>query len=205
MTLVIGLTGGIGSGKSTVADILQQRGAAVVDTDAIAHELSAPNGAAIPAIRAAFGDAYINSDGALDRARMRQRAFSDETARKQLEQILHPLIRKTVETRLAQAKGDYILLMVPLLVETGAYRELTARTLVVDVPETLQMSRTMERSKLSREEVQAIMDKQASRSARLAIADDVIVNDVDLETLRQRVGPLHQRYLQLAKAAKNSY
>ena len=192
MKLVIGLTGGIGSGKSTVADILQQHGAAVIDTDAIAHALSAPGGAAIAAIRQAFGDEYINATGAMDRQRMRQRVFSDETARKQLEQILHPLIRQEVEKQLAQAQGDYILLMVPLLVETGAYRELIARTLVVDVPEALQLSRTMQRSKLGATEVQAIMAKQASRATRLAAADDIIVNDTDLATLQQRMAPMHR-------------
>lgn len=202
MKLVIGLTGGIGSGKSTVADILQQHGAAVIDTDAIAHALSAPGGAAITAIRSVFGDEYINATGAMDRQRMRQRVFSDEAARKQLEQILHPLIRQEVEQQLAQARGDYILLMVPLLVETGAYRELIARTLVVDVPEALQLSRTMERSKLGAKEVQAIMDKQASRETRLAAADDIVVNDTDLATLQQRLASLHQHYLQLAESAK---
>lgn len=202
MKLVIGLTGGIGSGKSTVANILQQHGAAVIDTDAIAHTLSAPGGTAIAAIRQTFGDEYIDATGAMDRQHMRQRVFSDEPARKRLEQILHPLIRQEVEKQLAQAQGDYILLMVPLLVETGAYRELIARTLVVDVPEALQLSRTMQRSKLGATEVQAIMAKQASRATRLAAADDIIVNDTDLATLQQRMAPLHRHYLQLAESAK---
>ena len=202
MKLVIGLTGGIGSGKSTVANILQQHGAAVIDTDAIAHTLSAPGGTAIAAIRQTFGDEYIDATGAMDRQHMRQRVFSDEPARKRLEQILHPLIRQEVEKQLAQAQGDYILLMVPLLVETGAYRELIARTLVVDTPEALQLSRTMERSDLGAAEVQAIMDKQVDRATRLAAADDVVVNDTDLATLQQRMASLHRHYLQLAESAK---
>ena len=202
MKLVIGLTGGIGSGKSTVANILQQHGAAVIDTDAIAHTLSAPGGTAIAAIRQTFGDEYIDATGAMDRQHMRQRVFSDEPARKRLEQILHSLIRQEVEKQLAQAQGDYILLMVPLLVETGAYRELIARTLVVDTPEALQLSRTMERSDLGAAEVQAIMDKQVDRATRLAAADDVVVNDTDLATLQQRMASLHRHYLQLAESAK---
>lgn len=202
MKPVIGLTGGIGSGKSTVADLLAEAGAAVIDTDAIAHELTAPGGAAIAAIRETFGDEFITDAGALDRPRMRRKVFGDDAARKQLEHILHPLIRQAVDNRLQQTTGDYVLLMVPLLVETGAYRELIDRTLVVDIPETLQLSRTMERSKLSAAEVQAIMDKQASRTTRLAAADDIVINDSDINHLRRQLLPLHQQYLSLASSAK---
>lgn len=204
MTLVVGITGGIGSGKSTVAELLQEQGAALVDTDAIAHALTAPGGKAIALIRAEFGDDYINPQGAMDRPRMRQQVFSDDSAKARLENILHPLIRQTVDSQLQQAQGTYTLLVVPLLVETGAYRELIDRTLVVDLPESMQIKRTMARSGLSENEVKAIMARQANRSDRLAAADDIILNDVDLESLQRQVLSLHQRYLELAKVTKNS-
>lgn len=204
MTLVVGITGGIGSGKSTVAELLREQGAALVDTDAIAHALTASDGKAIALIRAEFGDDYINPQGAMDRAHMRQRVFSDDSAKARLENILHPLIRQTVDSQLQQAQGTYTLLVVPLLVETGAYRELIDRTLVVDLPESMQIKRTMARSGLSENEVKAIMARQANRSDRLAVADDIILNDADLESLQRQVLSLHQRYLELAKVTKNS-
>lgn len=203
MSLVIGVTGGIGSGKSTVADFLQAQGAAVVDTDRIAHDLTAPGGAAISAITAEFGAEFINPQGAMDRTRMRQLVFSDTSAKSTLEQILHPLIRQQVEQQLQQAQGCYTLLVVPLLLETGAYRQLLDRTLVVDLPETMQISRTMARSGLGESEVKAIMARQASRSERLQAADDVVSNDTDLKSLQQQLIALHQRYVTLAETAKN--
>lgn len=203
MSLVIGVTGGIGSGKSTVAEFLQTQGAAVVDTDHIAHNLTAPGGAAISAINAEFGAEFITSQGAMDRVRMRQLVFSDNSAKSKLEQILHPLIRQQVEQQLQQAQGCYTLLLVPLLVETGAYRQLLDRTLVVDLPETMQINRTMARSGLSEAEVKAIMARQASRSERLQAADDVVSNDTDLKSLQQQLVALHQRYVELAETAKN--
>jgi len=203
MNLVIGVTGGIGSGKSTVAEFLQAQGAAVVDTDHIAHALTAPGGAAISAIAAEFGAEFITPQGAMDRVRMRQLVFSDNSAKSRLEQILHPLIRQQVEQQLQQAQGCYTLLLVPLLVETGAYRQLLDRTLVVDLPETLQISRTMARSGLSEAEVKAIMARQASRDERLQAADDIVSNDTDLKSLQQQLLTLHQRYVALAETAKN--
>lgn len=203
MNLVIGVTGGIGSGKSTVAEVLQAQGAAVVDTDHIAHALTAPGGAAISAIAAEFGAEFITPQGAMDRVRMRQLVFSDNSAKSRLEQILHPLIRQQVEQQLQQAQGCYTLLLVPLLVETGAYRQLLDRTLVVDLPETLQISRTMTRSGLSEAEVKAIMARQASRDERLQAADDIVSNDTDLKSLQQQLLTLHQRYVALAETAKN--
>ena len=203
MNLVIGVTGGIGSGKSTVAEFLQTQGAAVVDTDHIAHALTAPGGAAISAIAAEFGAEFITPQGAMDRVRMRQLVFSDNSAKSRLEQILHPLIRQQVEQQLQQAQGCYTLLLVPLLVETGAYRQLLDRTLVVDLPETLQISRTMARSGLSEAEVKAIMARQASRDERLQAADDIVRNDTDLKSLQQQLLTLHQRYVALAETAKN--
>lgn len=204
MSFVVGVTGGIGSGKSTVAELLQAQGAAMVDTDAIAHTLTAPGGEAIELIRAEFGDDYINPQGAMDRVQMRQRVFSDDSAKARLEKILHPLIRQTVGLQLQQAQGAYTLLVVPLLIETGAYRELIDRTLVVDIPESMQLQRTMARSGLGENEVRAIMARQASRSDRLAVADDVILNDSDLESLQRQVLSLHRRYLEFAKVTKNS-
>ena len=203
MNLVIGVTGGIGSGKSTVAEFLQAQGAAVVDTDHIAHALTAPGGAAISAIAAEFGAEFITPQGAMDRVRMRQLVFSDNSAKSRLEQILHPLIRQQVEQQLQQAQGCYTLLLVPLLVETGAYRQLLDRTLVVDLPETLQISRTMARSGLSETEVKAIMARQASRDERLQAVDDIVSNDTDLKSLQQQLLTLHQRYVALAETAKN--
>ena len=203
MNLVIGVTGDIGSGKSTVAEFLQAQGAAVVDTDHIAHALTAPGGAAISAIAAEFGAEFITPQGAMDRVRMRQLVFSDNSVKSRLEQILHPLIRQQVEQQLQQAQGCYTLLLVPLLVETGAYRQLLDRTLVVDLPETLQISRTMARSGLSEAEVKAIMARQASRDERLQAADDIVRNDTDLKSLQQQLLTLHQRYVALAETAKN--
>ncbi len=203
MSLVIGVTGGIGSGKSTVAEFLGAQGAAVVDTDRIAHDLTAPGGAAISTIDTEFGAEFITQQGAMDRVRMRQLVFSDNSAKSKLEQILHPLIRQQVEQQLQQAQGCYTLLLVPLLVETGAYRQLLDRTLVVDLPEQLQISRTMARSGLSEAEVKAIMARQASRSERLQAADDVVSNDTDLKSLQQQLVALHQRYVALTETAKN--
>ena len=134
---------------------------------------------------------------------MRQLVFSDNSVKSRLEQILHPLIRQQVEQQLQQAQGCYTLLLVPLLVETGAYRQLLDRTLVVDLPETLQISRTMARSGLSEAEVKAIMARQASRDERLQAADDIVRNDTDLKSLQQQLLTLHQRYVALAETAKN--
>ena len=196
---VIGLTGGIGCGKSTVADLFASQGIVVVDTDAIAHELTGEGGAAMPEIRDAFGSGVLSSRGALDRAAMRRLAFSDPAARKRLEGILHPQIRTEAELRCRAASSPYVLLMVPLLIESGAYRQRINRLLVVDCDEALQVSRVMERSGLSAAEVQGIMVTQVSRSERLAVADDVISNDGDVLTLDQQVGALHQAYLRLAQ------
>jgi dephospho-CoA kinase len=201
-TLRVGLTGGIGSGKSSAARILEEFGAAVVDTDAIAHELTRPGGAAIGAIRAAFGDEYLAADGSLARERMRRLVFADAAARARLETILHPLIRESVHLRVAQARGPYVVIVVPLLLETGAYRDITDRVLVVDCSEELQISRTMSRSGLAEAEVRAIMSTQVPRSARLAAADDILRNDGDLDALHDEAETLHRRYLELARARR---
>lgn len=200
MTLVVGVTGGIGCGKTTVTDFLAARGAAVVDTDAIAHQLTGPDGAAMPAIAAAFGPSIMREDGSLDRLAMRRLVFSDASARARLEAILHPMIRRTSEERCdaaGAANAPYVLLVVPLLVETGAYRERVTRVLVVDCSEDVQVSRVMARSGLSADEVRAIMATQASRAARLAAADDVVLNDDGFDGLREQLDALHARYLML--------
>lgn len=200
----IGLTGGIGSGKSTVADLFAARGAAIVDTDVIAHELTAPGGAAMPAIAAAFGEAVVAADGRLDRAAMRRLAFSDPQARARLEGILHPLIRAEADrqTTAALAAGNpYVLLVVPLLVESGSYRNRVARICVVDCGEETQLKRVMARSGLAREEAQRIVAAQASRAARLAVADDVIDNDGAADSLPGRIAALHEGYLMSVKEA----
>jgi dephospho-CoA kinase len=192
---VVGLTGGIGSGKSTVADSFAAHGVPVIDTDAIARDLTAPGGAALEAIRAAFGEAAMQADGTLDRAALRRRVFADSASRHSLEAILHPLIRQRVEQALVTLTAPYALIVIPLLVETGAYQDMLNRVLVVDCPEDLQIARVMARSGLTRDEVTAILAAQAGRAERLAVADDVIVNTAPPEALRTQVATLHRRYL----------
>ena len=199
--LVIGVTGGIGSGKTTAAGLFQERGADIVDTDVIAHELTSPGWPAVERIAARFGREYLGADGALDRARLRSHVFSDPAARRELEGILHPLIRSEVEARVRASRAPYILVLIPLLTETGGYPDLIRRVLVVDCDERLQVERTMQRSGLTEPQVQAIMQTQASRSSRLAIADDVLRNDSDLANLASQVHALDARYRALARAA----
>jgi dephospho-CoA kinase len=201
---VVGLTGGVGSGKSKVADFFVENGAGLVDTDAIAHELTGPNGDAMPALLAAFGPAVANQQGALDRVAMRQRVFSDPGARARLEGILHPLIRQISMARCDAAEAPYVILAVPLLVESGAYRQHCDRIVVVDCPESLQIKRVMARNGISAEEVKAIMAAQSTRAQRLAVADDVVTNDADLAKLSLQVGRLHQKYLHLSAEKPNA-
>lgn len=194
----IGLTGGIGSGKSAAAERFAELGVPVIDTDVIAHALTRPDSRALDAIRASFGEAVIAADGSLDRPMLRRRVFSDPAARRQLEAILHPLILHEVKTRLAALSAPYAVAVIPLLVETGAYDSLLDRIAVVDCPEELQIARTVARSGLTHDEVSAILAAQATRRARLAAADDVIVNTGTLAALRDEIDALHQRYLTLA-------
>ena len=201
MTFVVGLTGGIGSGKSTVAELFVERGAALVDTDMIAHELTAPDGAAMAAIAAAFGPIVVRPDGGLDRSALRRLAFSDPTAKARLEAILHPLIRDCSEARCAApTSAPYVLLAVPLLIETGSYRKRTDRVLVVDCEETIQVARVMARSGLTESEVKTIMATQASRSKRREIADDLVLNSAGMDDLAPQVDSLHGLYRVLARA-----
>ena len=196
--LVVGVTGGIGSGKSTVAELFRALGAVLVDTDAIAHELTLPGQPAVMQIAERFGQEILTADGSLDRAALRARVFSDPAARQDLENILHPMIRREVDRRVSEARGPYVLLLIPLLVETGGYKNVVNRILVVDCDESLQVQRTMHRSGLTEEQVHAIMRTQASRAARLALADDVIHNDGGLAALAPQVQALDARYRALA-------
>ncbi|OHC68227.1 MAG: dephospho-CoA kinase [Rhodocyclales bacterium GWA2_65_20] len=200
--LIVGLTGGIGSGKSAAADHFAALGAATVDTDVIARELTGAAGAAMPALRAAFGPGVVTAAGSLDRAAMRELAFGDAALRARLEAILHPLIRAESERRCAAALAagaPYVVLVVPLLVESGDYRQRVARVVVVDCAAETRLARVMARSGLVRAEVEAIMAAQAGREERRAAADDLIDNDGDLESLRRQVEMLHRHYLELAK------
>ena len=197
-TFSVGLTGGIGCGKSTVADLFAALGATIVDTDVIAHALTAPQGAAMPAIVAEFGPDFAQPDGALDRARMRTLVFSDATARARLEAILHPRIRAATEAAGQAATGAYVIYVVPLLIESGSWRERVTRVLAIDCSEDTQVARVMQRSRLSADEVRAIMATQVTRARRLAEADDVVDNDAGLDALRAQVQALHERYLALS-------
>lgn len=191
---VVGLTGGIGSGKSTVAELFAARGASVVDTDVIAHEITAAGGAALDAIRDRFGDGVLRADGALDRDAMRARAFDDPRAREALEEILHPMIRAESERRIAAAPGPYVMHVVPLLVESGGRAGRFDRVLVVDCPVPVQIERVRRRSGLSIDRIESILAAQASREARLAAADDVIDNGGDADALPVQVDALHRKY-----------
>ena len=201
MPYSVGLTGGIGSGKSAASDRFGEFGAGVVDTDEISRELTAPAGAAIEEIRKQFGPEFVTADGGLDRARMRRLVFADAAARKKLEAILHPLIRARTRAAIAAAAQPYVVVVVPLLLETGACAELVQRVLVVDCEEAEQVRRTMARSGLSAGEVREIMSTQLPRAERLRRADDVLANDGDLPALQRRVAQLHAKYLDLARAA----
>lgn len=198
MSLVIALTGGIGSGKTSAAKFFAALGAHVIDTDEIAHELTQPHGAAISAIRQDFGEDFITAEGALNREKMRGLVFSDSASRHKLEAILHPLIHMEAAHSAALASSPYVIMVVPLLLETGDYREMIRRILVVDCDEQKQIIRAMARSGLSAHEVCAIMGTQITRQERLQQADDVIVNDRNLAHLQQQVEALHQKYLALA-------
>jgi dephospho-CoA kinase len=200
----IGLTGGIGSGKSAVAALFAKQGIAVIDTDEIAHELTRPGGAAIEPIRAAFGAGAIGADGALDRAKMRKLVFGNLAEKKELEAILHPLIREESLRRGERASSPYSILVIPLLAEGGIDRSRYERVLVVDCTEAQQIERAMRRSGLSEGEVRDILAAQATRQQRLALADDVIDNRGPPEALERQVSRLNQKYLTLAGDSKTA-
>ncbi len=191
----VGLTGGIGCGKTTVANMFAELGATLVDTDEIAHALTAPGGAAMPELIAAFGPDFATVDGAMDRARMRALVFSDPDAKRRLEAILHPRIRDAALAAAAAAAGAYVMFVVPLLIESGTWRARVTRVLAIDCPEQVQVARVMARNGLTKEQVRAIMATQVTRAERLAAADDVIVNDGELATLRPQIARVHAQYL----------
>jgi len=196
----VGLTGGIGSGKSAAAEEFARLGAAVVDTDAIAHELTRAGGTAIAALRRGFGDQFIDAAGAMDRAKVRALVFSDPAAKARLESLLHPLIRAESERRIAAARSPYVVHVVPLLVESPDYRARVQRVLVIDCPPQVQAERVRRRSGLAGAEIQRIIDAQLPREARLAAADDVIENSGTIDALHKQVRELHLRYLDMARA-----
>ena len=200
----IGLTGGIGSGKSAVAALFAKQGIAVIDTDEIAHELTRPGGAAIEPIRAAFGAGAIGADGALDRAKMRKLVFGNLAEKKELEAILHPLIREESLRRGERASSPYSILVIPLLAEGSIDRSRYERVLVVDCTEAQQIERAMRRSGLSESEVRDILAGQATREQRLSLADDVIDNRGPPEALERQVSRLNQKYLTLAGDSKTA-
>ncbi len=200
MGFAVGLTGGIGSGKTTISDLFAELGADVIDTDEIARELSQKGQPAVRQIEKQFGPEVIASDGSLDRDRLRELVFSEPDARKALQRILHPLIRAEVQRRLTASGKPYALVVVPLLVESRGY-DFADRVLVVDCTEEQQIARVMQRSGLSHDQVKAIMSTQATRNERLAAADDVINNDGALAALRSQVEKLHRHYLMLSDSA----
>jgi dephospho-CoA kinase len=198
MPLIIGLTGGIGCGKSSATKFFATYGIDIIDTDEIAHELTLSRGKAMDAIKKTFGMDFIAKDGSLDRNKMRELVFSNPIFRNKLEAILHPLIYHEVIRRVSLATSAYIIVVVPLLLETNVFQKLIHRILVIDCTEQLQISRTIARSKLDEQKVRAIMATQISRKERLEQADDIIVNDRDLDYLYKQVETLHLKYLALS-------
>lgn len=200
MTWIVGLTGGIGSGKTQVSNAFEALGVPVIDTDLISHAITAPNGLAIPVIREIFGADLIDPSGRLDRDKMRKLVFTDAEARRKLEAILHPLIANVSMASIAQhTDAPYVVLVVPLLAESPQWLNRCDRVLVIDCELETQISRVMARSNLTREQVLAIIATQASREERKAIANEVIVNESSLEALTQQVRKLHDFYLTMAK------
>jgi dephospho-CoA kinase len=193
----VALTGGIASGKSTVADLFAALGVPVIDTDVIARQVVEPEQPALAKIAATFGSDVLDAEGRLDRRRMRERIFSDPDAKRRLEAILHPAIRAEMERQSMAAQGPYQVLVIPLLTE-GGRRDHVDRVLLVDAPEELQIQRLMMRDGVSHEQAQASLNAQATRAQRLALADDVIRNTGRVEDLRAQVAELHQQYLRFA-------
>ena len=198
MSFVVGLTGGIGSGKSAVANAFASLGVEIVDADLLAHRLSAPGQPGYAAIREAFPDVELTPDGEIDRARLRSRVFADPRARVRLEAALHPLIAAAAKREIAAWRGPYGVTVVPLLLERGKLASAVDRILVVDCPEEAQVTRVVARSGMTPAEVRAIMATQSSREARLTAADDVIDNAGPPEAIAPQVARLDARYRELA-------
>ena len=199
MTFVVGLTGGIGCGKSSTSQFFSDLGIDVIDTDVIARQLTQPNGSAISLIQNTFGSSVITADGALDRNKMRDLVFANSESRHKLEQIIHPLILKAVIRRIKQSQAPYVIVVIPLLFETNDYNHLIQHILVIDCDEQQQLLRTMERSNLSEQKVRSIMATQVTRETRIQKADDVILNNQDIEYLKAQILLLHHKYLALSK------
>ena len=196
--LVVGVTGGIGSGKSTVCAAFERHGIPTIDTDQVAREVVMPGTDGLAAVVAEFGPGVLAADGTLDRPALRRIVFADPERRVVLEALLHPRIRARVREHLAAVTTPYCLVGIPLLTERSGHGYLD-RVLVVDCPEEIQIARVMSRDKLTASEVAAIMGSQASRQERLAIADDVVTNTRDLTAIHAQVDILHDRYLELAR------
>ncbi len=213
---IVGLTGGIGCGKSTVAEYFARNDVSIIDADVIAHTLTAPGGAAIEPIGAAFGGPAINADGSLNRPAMRNRVFNDPQEKARLEAILHPAIRNEIERQIQTHRGNtghrcpYLLLVAPLLFESLSYRLYVMRTVAIDCPQSMQIARVVERSlhnrstgTMSANDVSRIIAMQIPRSIRLQLGDDVILNDKTAPHLEAAVDQLHKRYLALARTQAN--
>ena len=194
---VVGLTGGIGSGKTTVANLFAAEGVALVDADIVAREVVAPGSKGLEAIVTHFGAEILTPEGELDRAKLRQRIFSNPEEREWLNQLLHPMIRQEMLAQVEKATSAYVIMVVPLLFENGLDR-LVNRTLVVDISPELQINRTVKRDNVDASQVNSIISSQSSRSEKLARADDIIDNQGEISTLKREVLALHQRYLQLS-------
>lgn len=196
--LKIGLTGGIGSGKTTVSDMFAEFGVPVIDMDVIARQVVAPGSPALKDISRTFGATVFNKDGSLNREALRQQIFESNELRVELEKILHPLIRAETEQQLSRLQASYCIIVIPLLTESKQ-QSLVDRILVIDAPESLQISRTMRRDNISEQDARKILDSQTDRTTRLQSADDIIENSGDMDTLRLRVGQLHEQYIRVAE------
>jgi len=192
--LTVALTGGIGSGKTQVSDYFASLGVPVIDTDIISRQLVEPGQPALEKITESFGHQLLFASGQLDRAALREIIFNDATARKKLEDILHPAIREKVQHQLQALSFPYVIIVIPLYVETGQFLK-TDRILVVDCPQEIQKKRVLARDNVSMEQLGKILEAQVTREQRLAVADDIIVNDADIETLQHKVRQLHEQYL----------
>jgi dephospho-CoA kinase len=195
----VALTGGIASGKTTVARLFAELGVPLIDTDVIARQVVEPGQPALAQVMAAFGADVLDAEGRLDRRRLRERIFADPSARQRLEAILHPAIRAEMEHQSRESHGPYQILVIPLLTE-GKRRDHVDRVLLVDVPEELQVQRLMTRDGATHQQAQAALNAQATRAARLAMADDIVRNTGGVDDLRERVAALHAQYLALAAA-----
>ncbi len=195
--LRVGLTGGIGSGKSTVCKIFEDLGVKIIDADQIAHDLVLPDQPALEKIIDILGTEYLDKDGQLDRKQLRNLVFNDKDKKKQIENILHPLVYSEIESQVSSINHPYCIICIPLLVETNALDKVD-RILIIDIPEQLQISRASQRDKTEHMEIKNIIKNQITRKTRLGVADDIIINDHDQAYLYKQVEKLHERYMQMS-------